>query len=317
MPNAPFDSAVERLRGDFLALGGALPTGVAVSGGPDSLALLLLCAAAFPGETIAATVDHGLRAESADEARFVAEVCADLGVPHAILKLKRAQTGNVSDWARRERYAALERWADEQGAASILTAHHADDQLETVIMRLNRGSGVAGLAGIRSRHGRIVRPLLGWRRAELAAVVKSAKLTAIDDPSNSDDRFDRARLRKELSRADWLDPAAASRSAAALQQAETALDWAATSCFARRAHEKAGVLTLDPKDLPAELQRRLVLRCLAAVDSEITPRGEEIQRLIGTLQEGRISTLGNVLCTGGEVWCFSLAPPRKGQGGKN
>lgn len=288
-----------------------MPAGVAVSGGPDSLALLLLCAAAFPGETRAATVDHGLRVESSGEARFVGEVCAQLGVPHAILKLERAQTGNVSDWARRERYAALDRWADEHGIASILTAHHADDQLETVIMRLNRGSGVAGLAGIRSRHGRIMRPLLGWRRSELATIVKGAKLTAIDDPSNRDDRFDRARLRKELSRADWLDPAAASRSAAALQQAETALDWAATSCFARRAHEEAGVLTLEPKDLPAELQRRLILRCLAAIDDEIDPRGEEVQRLIGALREGRISTLGNVLCTGGELWCFSPAPPRR------
>lgn len=288
-----------------------LPVGVAVSGGPDSLALLLLCAAAFPGETRAATVDHGLRPDSAGEAQFVRHACDTLGVPHAILTPAQAQSGNIPDWARRVRYAALHDWANDLALGSIITAHHADDQLETVIMRLNRGSGVAGLSGIRARQGRIVRPLLGWRRTELQAIVTGAGLTAIDDPSNRDDRFDRARLRKALAQADWLDPVSASRSAAALSQAEAALDWTANTLFARRTDAKDGVLTFDPRELPEELLRRLALRCLGTIDHEIAPRGEELQRLIAGLAQGKVATLGKVRCTGGDFWLFSAAPPRR------
>ncbi len=311
MPDAPPDAAVARFRRDFLDLGGALPAGVAVSGGPDSLALLLLCATAFPGQTLAATVDHGLREESRSEARFVSEICRDLQVPHTIIELPPRSRGNVSDWARSERYAALNHWADEHGIASLLTAHHADDQLETLVMRLNRGSGVAGLSGIRARQGRLLRPLLGWRHDELVEIVSRAGLTAVDDPSNRDDRFDRARLRKKLAGADWLDPIAASRSAAALAQADAALEWSAEAYFARRTEEKDGILSLDPRNLPAEILRRLVLRCLAAIEPEIAPRGEDLQRLLAGLIAGKTATLGGVRCSGGEVWRFSPAPPRR------
>jgi tRNA(Ile)-lysidine synthase len=143
---------------------------VAVSGGPDSLALLLLAHAAMPGLVEAATVDHGLRSESADEAAFVAEICGKLGVPHATLKVT-VGAGNLQAEARAARYAALAGWMAERGLAALATAHHADDQAETLILRLNRGSGVAGLAGVRARglvpgtRLPLLRPLLGWRRA--------------------------------------------------------------------------------------------------------------------------------------------------------
>ena len=251
--------------------------------------MLLLAYAAFPGRVQAATCDHRLRTESAEEARFVAALCAERGIPHAILTLDLPVGGNVSNNARTARYAALEDWRAGRGLAHILTAHHADDQLETVIMRLNRGAGVGGLAGIRAVNGHVVRPLLGWRRSELAAIVADAGIAPVDDPSNRDDRYDRARLRKALADADWLDPLAVTRSAAACAEADDALDG------------------LDDR----ELVRRRVLAELRTVEPDLAPRGSQLDALIADLEAGRTTTLGNVLCSGGETWTFAPAPPRR------
>lgn len=167
-----------------------------MSGGPDSLALLLLAEAVMPGKVEVATVDHGLRSASASEAAMVAELCAGHGIPHEILPVQVPQ-GNLQDMARLARYRALHAWATRRGLGAIATAHHADDQAETLIMRLNRASGIAGLAGVRLRtvvpgaDMPLLRPLLGWRRADLGELVKAAGLDAVQDPSNEDLRFDR------------------------------------------------------------------------------------------------------------------------------
>lgn len=312
MPTATSAEALARFRSGMKTLvSGPGPFGVAVSGGSDSLALLLLCDAAFPGKTFAATVDHGLRPESAREAAFVALVCQSMGVPHRVLHAAEPAGGNIQDWARRERYAALGDWAAERGLTAILTAHHADDQLETIIMRLNRGSGVAGLSGIRARQGKVLRPLLGWRRAELTRIVEAAALVPVDDPSNRDDRFDRARLRKALANADWLDPAAAGQSAAALADAETALEWAAAQLFEERTKRDDHGLTCDPGALPDELRRRLALRCLRNIAPDAAPRGDALTRLIATLDAGEVATLSGVRCAGGATWRFTPAPARQ------
>ena len=206
--------------------------GLAVSGGPDSLALLLLANAAFAGQVEAATVDHGLRAENADEAAVVAHICREMGVEHRVLRVEVA-AGNLQAEARIARYTALAGWLEERKLAALATAHHGDDQAETLLLRLNRGSGVAGLAGVRARGVvpgtaiPLLRPLLGWRRGELADIVAAAGLAPAQDPSNTDDRFDRARLRKVLARAGWLDIPALAASAAHLADADAALDWAA------------------------------------------------------------------------------------------
>ena len=312
MPSAPPEAAVSRFRNDLIRLtGGAGPFGVAVSGGPDSVALLLLCAEAFPDRTSAATVDHGLRPESAQEAAFVALLCQSMGVPHTVLTVSSPPDGNVQAWAREHRYLELECWAIERSIPSVLTGHHADDQLETMIMRLNRGSGVGGLAAIRERQGRIVRPLLHWRQAELETLVAHAGLEPIRDPSNIDDRFDRARLRKALQSANWLDPVAASRSASALSDADEAVAWAADTLFAERVTFADGDVILDPKGLPIEIARRLTLSALRSVAKDAQPRGEDIGRLMAALASGGVATLAGVRCAGGTRWHFSAAPPHR------
>jgi tRNA(Ile)-lysidine synthase len=321
MATLPPPVQVERFRRDFAAPAGkAEPFGVAVSGGPDSLALLLLAHAAFPGRVKAATVDHGLRAESAAEAAEVGRLCAGLGVQHRVLAAVVEQAGEgLQAAARSARYAALAEWMRSEGLGLLLTAHHADDQAETLLMRLNRGSGVAGLAGVRAEGGvpgtegrlRLCRPLLGWRRAELQAIVDAAGLEAAQDPGNCDEAYDRARIRRRLGEAPWLEPAALARSAALLSEAESALEWAAGPLFAARAEAGEGAVTLRPHGLPPELLRRLVLRCLRSLTPGAKPRGEALAAFIAALQAGGTATLGGVKGAGGEEWRFEPAPPRR------
>lgn len=190
--------------------------------------MLLLAHAALRGRVEAATVDHGLRAGSAAEAGHVAEICAVLSVPHRTLPV-RVGKGNLQAEARSARYAALGEWVECRGLEALATAHQMDDQAETLLMRLNRGSGLSGLAGIRARTGipgcggRLIRPLLGWRRAELAGVVAASALEAVADPSNSDEDFDRVRIRKALTGAPWIDSEGLARSAALLAEADETL----------------------------------------------------------------------------------------------
>lgn len=322
MTAAPSPDLVLRFRRDLEAVAGPVDwIAVAVSGGPDSLALLLLAHAAFPGQVRAATVDHGLRPESAAEAEAVAGLCAALGVPHHILSTRVERAGEgLQAAARAARYAALAEWMAAEGLGLLLTAHHCDDQAETLLMRLNRGSGVGGLAGVRASRPvpgsggklRLCRPLLGWRRSELEAVVAAAGIEPARDPSNSDEAFDRARLRRRMGEAPWLDAAALARSAALLAEAEAALEWTAGQLFAARTAVGEGGLSLRPQGLPPELLRRLVLRCLRQVAPGAMPRGDQLVALVARLRAGRVGTLCGVKASGGEAWRFETAPPRRG-----
>jgi tRNA(Ile)-lysidine synthase len=289
---------------------------VAVSGGPDSLALLLLAHAACPGQVHAATVDHGLRAESAAEARAVAALCGELGVPHAMLTVALA-AGNVQDRARAARYAALGGWAEDNGLAALLTAHHADDQAETVLMRLTRGSGLGGLAGIRARTrmdgvpAPVVRPLLGWRKAELEAIVAAAGLSPARDPSNADPRFDRARMRAALAQADWLDPAAVAASAGHLAQADEAIEWLVGQVWESEVEAAGGELQWRQREVPELVRLRLVARAIERCGGAAVSLGEAA-RLIDVVGIAGKANLGGVLvsCAGG-VWTFAPEPPRR------
>ena len=290
--------------------------GVAVSGGPDSLALLLLAAAARPGLIDAATVDHGLRPESRDEAEMVASVCAGLGIPHTILLAdwSESPTANIQAEARTMRYRLLADWAERRALPALATAHHADDQAETLLMRLARGAGVRGLGGTRARRKltedvTLVRPLLGWRKSELVAVVQSAGLQAVDDPSNRDPKHDRSRIRQALEQSEWADPARLAASAAALRDADEALDWALAPLIVSRFRRYDDALVIEPFDLPRELRRRLLAAAFAELGAP-APRGPDLMRALAALDRGETVTLSGLKLKGGEQWRLTFEPPR-------
>lgn len=326
----PDEGSVERFRRSLATLvhdhgSEEVGIGVAVSGGPDSVALLLLAAAALPGRVAAATVDHGLRAEAADEARAVSALCDRLGLAHSTLRVDAAPpTANRQAWAREVRYPLLARWASERGLAYVATAHHLDDQAETLLMRLHRGAGVGGLAGIRSSRPlidgggsgvRLIRPLLDWRREALGAVVADAAVAVADDPSNRDPAYDRTAARAFLARSpDWPDRRCLAASALALADADRALDWAAAKLVGERACPDGDGWTLDVAQVPPELRRRMTLDLIRRMTPgrAIEPRGDRLSRALALLQSGRVATLAEVVIRpGGERWRFEPAPPRR------
>jgi len=315
----PGADAIDRFAADLDALFSAdRPIGIAVSGGPDSLALLLLAAATRPQGVEAATVDHGLRPESSDEAAMVASICASLGIPHRILRADWSMppTANIQAEARALRYRLLNDWATERGLAAVATAHHADDQAETLLMRLARGAGVGGLGGTRARRSLseqvlLIRPLLGWRKAELVRLVADAGLTPVDDPSNRDPKHDRSRIRQWLEKSDWADPARLAVSASAIRDADEALDWALAPLISSRIKQDGEALLIEPFDLPRELKRRLLLAAFAELGAA-PPRGPDLVRALEALERQETVTLSQLKLEGGTHWRLSLAPPRKG-----
>jgi tRNA(Ile)-lysidine synthase len=179
--------------------------GVAVSGGADSMALLHLLAdhAGAGGPAVAAvTVDHHLRAGSGDEAAAVGRACAALGVPHTVCDWHWDGRGNLEAAARAGRMAAIAAWARAAGIGAVALGHTADDQAETLLMRLGRGSGVDGLAAMAPRRRALglvwLRPLLRARRAELRAYLTGRGIGWIEDPMNDDPAFGRVRARAAL-----------------------------------------------------------------------------------------------------------------------
>jgi tRNA(Ile)-lysidine synthase len=297
---------------------GAGGLGLAVSGGPDSMAMLALAAAAFPAQVAAATFDHRLREGSAAEARMVADACAALGVPHATLAPDAPIAGSSLQMrARAARYAALTRWA---GKRPLLTAHHADDQAETLLMRLNRASGVAGLAGVRSVRWEgataILRPLLGWRRAELRAIIIASGLPFVDDPSNADPRHDRTRVRALLAASPDLDPVGMGRSAAYLAEAEEVLAMIADTFWSQ--HWRGPDRPFAAADAPRELRRRLIRRAIRETRAAlgiVLPAftdSANVEPLLDALEAGRGAVQGGVMVAATRAgWRFRAAPPRR------
>jgi len=225
--------------------------------------------------------------------------------------------GNLQSEARTARYRALAEWMERRGLGALATAHHADDQAETLLLRLNRGSGVAGLAGVRAK-GTIpgtrlplVRPLLEWRRAELTEIVAAARIAAVDDPSNTDDRFDRARIRKALAEADWLDPEAMAASAAHLADADAALDWAT----AREWREGVSAAAMGVFVYRPSAPRAIALRVMALLIEKLDgapPRGAATARLFDALAAGQVGSIGDlVVRPTPEGWTFTPAPRRR------
>ena len=315
--------ALDRFRTELDALVAPQATlGLAVSGGPDSLALLILAARARPLQVEAATIDHALRPESRVEAEMVAAVCDRLGVPHRILTAswgEKPQTA-IQERARLMRYRLLGEWARSRGLSAIATAHHLDDQAETFLMRLARGAGVKGLAGMRrvaqpvGNGLAVIRPLLGWRHSELEAVCAAAGIDPVQDPSNGDEQFERVRIRQALAGSDWLDPAAVAGSASHLAEADAALRWATDVEWQRAVTHAGGEIVYRPTSAPREIRRRIIHRALLVLANEgagAELRGRELDQVLAALRTGRRATLRGVLCIGGPEWRFTRAPARR------
>lgn len=284
----------------------------AVSGGPDSLALLLLLQQARPDRVVAATVDHCLRPESAEEAQYVQRICQEIGLPHVILTLTETISGNVQSSARAARYALLKQAAEQHDCAYIATAHHADDQLETILMRLARGSGVDGLSGIRSKNGNTLRPLLGFSKDELIAICANAGLVPVGDPSNENVDFERVAMRNWLASTQHpFRTSRAGRTASAMADASEALVWMTELLAHERVQRDADAVTCDASHVPHELKRRLLMHCLKLIEPELAPRGDAIDHLLAELSDRRTASMGNIKCEGGDNWRFTIAPPRR------
>jgi tRNA(Ile)-lysidine synthase len=305
---------------------------IAVSGGPDSTALLLMVAewAKRRGKTRieAATVDHGLRPESANEAKAVGEICARLGVGHRVLKWKGVKpTSRLQERAREARYRLLIDHAKAIGADAVMTAHHADDQAETVLFRLLRGSGVAGLRGMdvmTARDGMtIARPLMGLKKRDLIAFADSRSAPFVDDPSNADPRFARTRLRALLVSLgeEGLDAEALDRLARRARDTEEALAHLTAEVEARVDLESA----VDARTLfaaPIAITQRILTRRIAEAGGRDASRIglEKIETLAADLREALKERRTHGANVGGAIVrltakgriSFAPEPPRKG-----
>jgi tRNA(Ile)-lysidine synthase len=282
---------------------------VAVSGGVDSMALLLLTqawAAERRGHVTALTIDHGLRPESAGEAEQVARWAEERGIPHQTLRWVGAKpTGDIQAAARAARYHLLEEWCAQTGIFHLLVAHHQDDQAETFLLRLARGSGLDGLAAIapliERPNCRLLRPLLTMPRARLEATLKAHDQAWLEDRSNDDDRFGRVRLRKGrvLLAREGLGAARLAATARRLARARQALELPLAQLLVRAASpDPAGFIRLDPVPLhtaPPELGLRALAAVLMAVaGADYPPRLERLERLFWEIANGlrRGRTLG-------------------------
>lgn len=274
---------------------------VAVSGGADSLALAVLLhrwVRARGGTVTALTVDHGLRPGAAAEAVRVGKILGGQGLAHRILRWRGAKpTANVQAAARRARYALLSDWCARRGVLHLALGHQLEDQAETFLLRLGRGSGLDGLAAMpavtATRDVRLLRPLLGIPRARLEATLRRRGLIWIDDPSNRDPAHARVRLRALQPKLtdEGLTPSRLAATADRLGRARAALErtTAAVLACAATAHP-AGFVRLDPGPLAAaapEVGLRALSRIAMLVGGqEYPPRLERLERLYGRIVAG-------------------------------
>ncbi len=262
--------------------------GIAASGGGDSTALLHLAAGSGATGLRVATVDHGLRPAAAEEARAVAAAAAALGLPHETLR-PAAPLRPVQADLRAARRSLLLDWAARRGLRHVLTGHTLDDQAETVLMRLARGGGAEGLSGIPAApDGPFRRPLLGIARADLRDWLRARGVDWIEDPSNEDAAFERARIRRALAALGPDAPPAAmlARTARRMGEAAEALDWAAGRLLAEVATASpAGDLALERGAIlaaPPEIARRALRLALGRVRGRrVHPAEAALDRALG------------------------------------
>lgn len=310
MTPAPEAGALARLSAEIAA---GRPVGVAVSGGGDSSALLLMLAEALGPESLrAATVDHGLRPESAAEAESVARFCAERGIAHETLPWTGWDArGNLQDAARRARYRLLADWAAERDVAVVALGHTRDDDAETFAMGLARGAGLDGLSGMRPAFAlgsvAFLRPLLGVARAALREYLTALGIGWIDDPSNDDPRFERVRVRRALETlADaGIDPERLARSIANLRDVRSAVaehlaDWA--GAHFRQQNGDLLVNAADLAALPRDFARRALSAALRWVSgSDGAPRAEAVLRILAANRPAALTIHGCLVTFGDSV----------------
>ena len=325
---------------------------LAVSGGPDSLALMWLAARwrkalARGPALLAVTVDHGLRPESAREARDVKRLASRLGVPHRTMRWsgEKPRSG-VPAAARTARYRLLATVARQSGASHILTAHTRDDQAETLLMRLLRGSGIGGLAAMAresEREGvRIARPFLNVAKSQLIATLRKANISYADDPTNRDPRFTRPRIRELIEglSAEGGDARNLARLASRLARANAAIEVLADGAaryLALRDHkapsvapgaksQNAGFEAEAFARLPEEIRLRLLLRAIDRFGHEGPAELGKAEALLASLDRAsRTATktrqvrlkqtlAGAVVSLAGGRIVIAPAPPRRHRG---
>jgi tRNA(Ile)-lysidine synthase len=297
------------------------PVLVALSGGPDSTALLAalqaLSRAGLAGPVSACHVDHGLRPGSHRDAEHCARICERLGVPLGRRRVEVAR-GNVQAQARKARYAALREAAAAAGAAAIATGHTRSDQAETVILRLLRGSGARGLSGIPPRRGALVRPLIDRSRAEVLAYLRQRGLPFLEDPSNAAPRFLRNRVRSEvmpvLAELASSAEGALARAADLLRDDERALEAAARRLLAGAGVAPRAALAAAP---PA-VRRRAVRRLWKAASGSRRGLGarhvEAVLRLLLRPGPGRTALPGGLEARLGPAG-LAIGPPEAAPAG--
>lgn len=273
------------------------PVVVACSGGPDSLALLVL--AADEGlDPLAVHVDHGLRPGSEAEVAVVRDAARRIGARARCVRVDIEPGGNLEARARDARYAALEAARVEAGATAVLVAHSADDQAETVLLNLLRGSGARGLAGMPARRGHVVRPLLGVRRSELRDLCRERGLEPVVDPSNDDRTHRRNWVRHDalplLNAGAYRDLVPVlNRQAAVLRAEVDLLDELADELLAEAGGDEPDARTLA--DAHPVLARRAVRQWLGTPPPSLA----EVERVLGVARcEHRAAQLSR----GRRVW---------------
>jgi len=318
--------AIDDYRATLAALGVPRRYAVAVSGGRDSMALMRLAAedAKTGADVLALTVDHGLREGSRAEAEQTAQWCAAAGLPHRLLVWEgdKPATGK-QDAARRARYRLLASEAEREGFPAILAAHTADDQAETVFMRLARGAGPQGLSGMASVSRiaagagaplMLVRPLLGATREATRATCEAFAQPFIDDPSNDDPAYERVRARallaaleeqKLLTRDALLKTAARARAASAvIAAAQERAFVAAAGCF-----HAGGWASLAARRVDAA-SASMIARLIGAVSGgEHAPGEDEARAALAAAEETGAATLGGALLKRRGETLFVLREP--------
>ncbi|MFN3526145.1 MAG: tRNA lysidine(34) synthetase TilS [Paracoccus sp. (in: a-proteobacteria)] len=302
----PDDPTAARIRAALDRLAGDLPAlGLAVSGGGDSVALMQVAADWARGRRVmVATVDHGLRPGSENEAEQVTRQARALGLPHAILRWTReTDTGNLMAQARDARLRLLSGWAQRNELTAVALGHTADDLAETLLMRLSRGAGIDGLAGMaewRDAFGtRWLRPLLGVHRTELRDWLRARNTGWIDDPSNDNADFERVRIRQAIATL-GLDTGALARAAGHIAEARDALsDYAAL--ISRAAEADRGSLVLQRSafgDAPPEIRRRLIVAaCRWVTGADYPPRRATLLHALRAVAAGGRVTLDGTMIT--------------------